>query len=181
MIEDVVKFVIKNVIEMIVSSQETQEIGKSEVLYRKLSEVPKLNMRENYCIEVSKCIYPKLQYPSNSGELEKSFIEFCDTDALVQSFCKISETKHSFLRFRYIRSDGIPAYYPDFIIKTEEKVFLVETKATTNLQDENVIRKKVSARSTIQRINTLDESLRDYREREYVLLGEERFYTYQRN
>jgi type III restriction enzyme len=70
-----------------------------------MSEVDKLNMRENYSIDVAKCIYPKLQYPSNRGLLEKEFIEFCDSDSLVESFCKINEFKHSFLRFRYIRVD----------------------------------------------------------------------------
>lgn len=182
MIQDVVEFVIKEVTRMVVEAQDTQSTWKSEVLFRKLSEVEKLNMRKNYSLNVVKCIYPQLQYPSNKWELEKNFIEFCDNDWLVQSFCKINENKHTFLRFRYIRSDGIPAYYyPDFIVKTDDKIFLVETKWTSSLQDENVKRKKISARNYIERINKLESELRENRLWEYALLGEDRFYTYQKN
>jgi type III restriction enzyme len=65
MIEDVAHFVIKEVTRMVIESQDSEKSGKSEVSLRSLSEVSKINMRENYCLDVSKCIYPKLQYPSN--------------------------------------------------------------------------------------------------------------------
>ena len=182
MIQDVIEFIIKEVTRMIVEWQDTENVGKSEVIFRKLSEIDKLNMRQNYSLDVAKCIYPQLQYPSNKWELEKNFIEFCDSDWLVQSFCKINENKHTFLRFRYIRSDGIPAYYyPDFIVKTDDKIFLVETKGTSSLQDENVKRKKISARNYIERINKLNPDQRENRIWEYALLWEDRFYTYQEN
>jgi type III restriction enzyme len=65
MIEDVAHFVIKEVTRMVIESQDSEKNGKSEVSLRALSEVSKLNMRENYSVDVAKCIYPKLQYPSN--------------------------------------------------------------------------------------------------------------------
>ena len=180
MIQDVAQFVIKEVTRMVIEAQESEKSWKSEVIFRSMSEVDKLNMRENYSIDVAKCIYPKLQYPSNRGLLEKEFIEFCDSDSLVESFCKINEFKHSFLRFRYIRVDWIPAYYsPDFIVKTAKKIYLVETKWDAAAQaDENVKRKKKSAINYVNRINKLEENNREYREREYVILNESRFYAY---
>lgn len=183
MIEDVAHFVIKEITRMVIESQDSEKSWKSEVVQRTLSEVSKLNMRENYCINVSKCIYPKLQYPSNKWTLEKDFIEFCDNDSKVESFCKINEYKHSFLRFRYIRTDWIPAYYsPDFVVKTAEKIFLVETKSDSAASaDENVQRKKKSAINYLNRINELELENRDNREREYVLLNEWRFYMYKNN
>jgi type III restriction enzyme len=140
-------------------------------------------MRENYCLDVSKCIYPKLQYPSNKWWLEKDFIEFCDNDSKVEAFCKINEYKHTFLRFRYIRTDWIPAYYsPDFVVKTAEKIFLVETKSNSAAEaDENVRRKKKSALNYLNRVNELEPENRDNREREYVLLNEWSFYTFKNN
>jgi hypothetical protein len=47
------------------TAEDSEKNGKSEVSLRALSEVSKLNMRENYSIDDAKCIYPKLQYPSN--------------------------------------------------------------------------------------------------------------------
>lgn len=183
MIEDVAHFVIKEVTRMVIEAQDCEKDWKSEVILRSLSEVEKLNMRENYSIDVAKCIYPKLQYPSNRWELEKNFIEFCDNDWKVEAFCKISEYKHTFLRFRYIRADGIPAYYsPDFVVKTADTIYLVETKwDSATVADENVQRKKKSAINYLNRVNELEPEHRDNRKREYVLLSESRFYTYQRN
>ncbi len=183
MIEDVAHFVIKEVTRMVIESQDSQKSGKSEVSLRALSEVSKLNMRENYSIDVAKCIYPKLQYPSNKWLLEKDFIEFCDNDSKVEAFCKINEYKHTFLRFRYIGTDWIPHYYsPDFVVKTAEKIFLVETKSDSAASwDENVLRKKKSAINYLNRINELEPENRDHRQREYVLLNEWRFYMYKNN
>ena len=183
MIEDIAHFAIKEITNMVIKAQDSETTGKSEVILRSLSEVAKLNMRENYSLDVAKCIYPKLQYPSNKGLLEKDFIEFCDKDSKVEAFCKINEYKHTFLRFRYMRTDGIPAYYsPDFIVKTAEKIFLVETKSDSAASgDENVQRKKKSAMNYLNRINRLEPEKRENRKREYVLLNEGRFYTYQQN
>lgn len=183
MIEDVAHFVIKEVTRMVIESQDSEKSGKSEVSLRALSEVSKINMRENYSIDVAKCIYPKLQYPSNKWLLEKEFIEFCDNDSKVEAFCKINEYKHTFLRFRYIRTDGIPAYYsPDFVVKTAEKIFLVETKSDSAASwDENVQRKKKSALNYLNRVNELEPENRDNRQREYVLLNEWSFYTFKNN
>jgi len=183
MIEDIAHFVIKEITNMVIKAQDSETTGKSEVILRSLSEVAKLNMRENYSLDVAKCIYPKLQYPSNKGLLEKDFIEFCDKDSKVEAFCKINEYKHTFLRFRYMRTDGIPAYYsPDFIVKTAEKIFLVETKSDSAASwDENVQRKKKSALNYLNRVNGLEPEKRENRKREYVLLNEGRFYTYQQN
>ena len=102
---------------------------------------------------------------------------FLDADGDVQSFCRIHEYKHAFLRLRYIREDGIPAYYhPDFIVKTQKHVFIVETKASKDISSVNVIRKKKSAIYAVNRINQLPLELRDNRTWSYVLLGDTQFY-----
>jgi hypothetical protein len=37
----------------------------------------------------------------------------------VLAFCKISETRHTFARLRYVKDDGLPAFYsPDFLVRT---------------------------------------------------------------
>jgi type III restriction enzyme len=45
-------------------------------------------------------------------------------------FCKIHEHRHDFMRRPYLKADGMPAQYsPDFILRTETDVCIVETKA----------------------------------------------------
>ena len=59
---------------------------------------------------------------------------FADNDGQVERFCKIYEHKHTFLRLRYIREDGIPAFYhPDFMVQTADTIYLVEIKAEKDL------------------------------------------------
>lgn len=61
---------------------------------------------------------------------EKSFLEFADTDGAVERLIKVDENYHDFATLRYIRKDGLlSCYYPDFMVKFAEDIFLVETKA----------------------------------------------------
>lgn len=67
----------------------------------------------------------------------------------------------------------MPAQYsPDFLIRTPETIFVVETKAQSALSDENVQRKKKAALAWCEQINELPEEDRDSRRWDYVLLGE---------
>ena len=59
-----------------------------------------------FSLEVSKCIYERLGYPSSRGGFEKAFIEFLNTDGEVERFLKISENMHSFAVIYYMRTDG---------------------------------------------------------------------------
>ena len=68
----------------------------------------------------------------------------------------------------------MPALYsPDFLVRTEDRVYVVETKAQSSLSDENVLRKKRAALAWCAQINELPEEERDSRTWHYVLLGEQ--------
>jgi hypothetical protein len=44
--------------------------------------------------------------------------------AQVLAFCKISENRHTFARLRYVKDDGLPAFYsPDFLVRTAARFF----------------------------------------------------------
>lgn len=153
--------------------------GQTEVRPRLLSEVPKLMMRESASIEVSKCIYTRLSYPARNGGLERTFIEWAQSDASVSAFCKISETRHEFVRLRYVKEDGLPAFYsPDFLVRTEGSIYLVETKAQQQTIHPNVQRKLKAAVAWCERINQLPGELRSGVTWHYVLLGESLFYDW---
>ncbi len=176
LISDVINHIISQVSQAILKMQYSEENGEYKIIERKLSEVQKIRMRDNFSIDVNKCIYPKLKFPSNKGGLEKDFIEFCDNDSSVEAFLKIEQGQASFVRFRYTREDGLAAfYYPDFLVKCNNKIYIIETKGQRDL---NVNRKKISALDNIKRINKLPENLRDNRVWEYVLIDENIFYDF---
>jgi type III restriction enzyme len=160
----------------LLAAEQRNITGETEVHYRKLSEVPRLMMRESNSIAVSKCIYERLAYPSLSGGLELAFMQWAQADAGVQAFCKISENRHTFARLRYVKEDGLPAFYsPDFLVRSGQTIYLVETKAQQQTTHPNVQRKLKAAVAWCERINQLDPALRDNCNWHYVLLGEAMF------
>ena len=150
----------------------------AEVSLTAFSSLQAIKMREAYSMEVQKCIYPRLGYPSHGGGLEKSFIEFLDRDAEVKRFLKINEGGHSFAVIFYVRKDGLMAtYHPDFIVTTADKVYLIETKGDDKVDDANVRQKQTAAVEWIKKVNTLHPKDRMNRTWEYVLIGESVFYS----
>ena len=163
----------------LVRAEEHTITGATEVRHRRLSEVTKLMVRESASLEVSKCIYTRLPYPTRSGGLERAFIEWAQTDAGVEAFCKISENRHDFARLRYVKDDGLPAFYiPDFLVRTADGIYLVETKAQEQVSHPNVQRKLKAATTWCERINTLDAEQRGERCWYYALIGESLFHDW---
>ncbi|GBU15144.1 hypothetical protein AwPolaro_05220 [Polaromonas sp.] len=159
----------------LIESEQQHVTGKTEVHHRYLSEVPTLMLRESHSMEVAKCIYTRLGWPSQSGGLERTFIEWAQADTSVLAFCKISENRHTFARLRYVKDDGLPAFYsPDFLVRTAQAIYLVETKAQEQTIHPNVQRKLKAATAWCQRINDLPADLRPGPPWHYVLLAENR-------
>ena len=94
---------------------------------------------------VSKSVYTRLGWPARNGGLERTFIHWAQADTQVLAFCKISENRHSFARLRYVKDDGLPAYSPDFLVRTADAIYLVETKAQQQVMHPNVQRKRKAA------------------------------------
>lgn len=150
----------------------------AEVSHTDFSSLRAIKMRESYSMEVQKCIYPRLGYPSHGGGLEKAFIEFLDRNAEVERFLKINENGHSFAIIFYVRKDGLMAtYHPDFIVATADKVYLIETKGDDKVDDVNVRQKQTATIEWIKKINALEPEDRMNRTWEYVLVGESVFYS----
>jgi len=182
LLQPVVEHVVKVFGLALVRAEDRAWVGETEVRHRRLSEVPKLMVRESASLAVSKCIYERLPYPARSGGLERAFIEWADRDAGIESFCKLSENRHDFVRLRYVRDDGLPAFYfPDFLVRTAGSVYLAETKAQQQVNHPDVQRKLRAAATWCQRINALDPELRDGREWHYALIGETAFREWRTN
>lgn len=177
LLQPVLDHIIRVFAVALIESEARPMLGETEVRYRMLSEVAKLPMRETSSLPVRKCIYERLSFPLRNGGLEKAFIEWAQADSGVEAFCKISETRHDFVRLRYVKEDGLPALYsPDFLVRAVDAVYLVETKAQEQLNNPNVQRKLKAASAWCERINGLPlENSGLERQWHYVLLGERLF------
>ena len=154
--------------------QESQLVTEAQVLHRFVSEIKTIPVRTSACVEVTKCIYPKLPIPTRSGGLERKFMQWADTDTQIEALVKVHEYRHDFLRRPYLKADGMPAQYsPDFLVRTREAVYVAETKSQQGLTDENVKRKQRAALAWCEQINALPPEHRDDRDWYYVLLGEQ--------
>jgi type III restriction enzyme len=181
MLQPVVEHIIKVFALALVKAEEHATVGEIEVRHRRLSEVDRLTMREGSSLEVSKCIYPRLPYPSRSGGLEHAFIEWAQHDAGIAAFCKISESRHDFVHLRYVKDNGLPAFYsPDFLVRTTDAIYLAETKAQDQTTHPNVLRKRKAASAWCERINALPPELRGGLPWHYALVGESVFHDWQR-
>ena len=164
----------------LIEAEQIEPHGELEVKHRYLSEVPKLMMQEKHSQAVNKCIYQRQGWAARNGGLEQRFIQWASVDASVMAFCKISENRHTFARLRYVRQDGLPAFYcPDFLVRTEEAIYLVETKAQKDVNHPDVQRKLKAAQTWCERINALPPEHRQALPWHYVLLGEAQFYDWQ--
>lgn len=172
--EHVSNHIIKEVASAVLKMQETEVMDTSEVLYRAISEVNQLRMREDFAIDTAKTIYDKTPYPSNKGGFEKAFIEFADRSSSVEAFVKLFPYAHNFVRLRYIKDDGLAAYYyPDFLVRCANgQIYMVETKAEDQINHPNVQRKHSSALFWVDKVNKLPAEKRSNAEWNYVLLGE---------
>ena len=174
----VTKYIVEQFAVAIYKMQNRLTTVDAEVSHIDFSSLQAIKMRESYSAEVTKCIYPRLGYPSHGGGLEKAFIEFLDKDAEVERFLKINETGHSFAIIFYVRKDGLMApYHPDFIVATHDKVYLIETKGDDKVDDSNVRQKQTATIEWIKKINALKPEMRMNRTWEYVLIGESVFYS----
>ena len=179
-VSQVIDHIVAQVSGLIVAAQEqTDTHDDSQVLFTAFSSVDRLTVRELYSLELAKCIYERTPYPSNKGQYERDFMEYADNDGAVDALAKVVENRHTFVRFRYVREDGLPALYiPDFFVRFGDDVFIVETKAQDQLTAGNVRRKQKAALRWVQRINALPADKREGKTWHYVILGHATFYDW---
>lgn len=173
LLQPVVDHITKVFAVALLESEQKHVTGQTDVHLRRLSEVPTLMVRESHSAAVSKCIYTRLGWPARNGGLERALIHWAQADTQVEAFCKISENRHTFARLRYVKEDGLPAFYsPDFLVRTADAVYLVETKAQQQTIHPNVQRKCKAALAWCERINGLSTDQRGGAPWHYVLLAE---------
>ena len=173
----ITEHMMRQISQVIYDMQHNVSVDEAIVIKHWFSTVPTLKMRENFSLEVQKSIYTKTKYPSNKGEFEKAFLVFANTDSAVERLIKVDENYHPFATLRYIRTDGLlSSYYPDFMVKFANDIFLVETKAEAHLDSANVRQKQKSALDWCRQINALKTDDRMNCQWHYSLLDDSTFY-----
>lgn len=174
----ITQHIFKQINEFLYNAQQNINVKQAEIQKEYFSQVSELKMRENFTLDISKSIYERTPYPSNKGDFEKDFLEFCELDAGVDKILKINEHYHTFAHCYYIRTDGLLASYcPDFIVQSKDNVYLIETKAQKDMSNENVKQKRKSAVAFCGQINELEPNDRMGAEWSYHLLDDKTFYT----
>ena len=172
----IIKHVVSNIAKAVYDSMNNLKINDAKIVKRYFSEVKEIRIRETYAITAAKNIYEKIAYPSHSGGFEKDFIEFIDADSKVKAFVKINEYYNDFANIIYIRDDGLLAhYYPDFMIKACDQLYLVETKSERDMSNQNVKNKRLAAIDWIDKVNELPPEERMDCIWSYVLLSQNTF------
>jgi type III restriction enzyme len=172
----IIKHVVSNIAKAVYDSMNNLKINDAKIVKRYFSEVKEIRIRETYAITAAKNIYEKIAYPSHSGGFEKDFIEFIDADSKVKAFVKINEYYNDFANIIYIRDDGLLAhYYPDFMIKACDQLYLVETKSERDMSNQNVKNKRLAAIDWIDKVNELPPEERMDCTWSYVLLSQNTF------
>lgn len=175
--EKIIQHIVRNLSQSIYDLQNRLKVTDAKIIKRRFSEVTEIVIRETYALDVAKTIYPRIAYPSNKGGFEKAFIDFIDSDSKVKAFVKINEYYHAFASVMYVREDGLLAhYFPDFIVRIGEKIYLVETKAEKDMSSVNVRQKRMATLDWVDKINELKPDDRMNCAWSYVLLGENTFY-----
>ncbi len=115
----------------------------------KLSETPILHTTNDVAI-ANKCIFDVIPYPKASA-FELKFIQWLDNTADVLAFTKIMPQLR--LEIPYYDNEGYLRYYtPDFLVKTEAGMFIVETKG---LEDVDVKHKDAAAKAWREKASEL--------------------------
>ena len=175
----VTEHIIQQVGELVYQLETSTVKTDSEVRKLFFSSVCGFVVRKGASLQLAKTIYTLTGYPANGGGLEKDFMSFVDTDAGVEKFVKINESKHPFARIAYLRTDGLLGeYIPDFLVATNDKMYIVETKAKKDKLDANVQAKRQAALQWCRTINALPPGERDNRDWAYLLLTDQDFYAY---
>jgi type III restriction enzyme len=142
--------------------------------WRKLSDVARLMLREKNSTETWKTIYPRQGFSAKGGGFEKNFMNtILEQSSEVLAYAKLDK-RHALL-ISYRDEFGILREYEvDFIIKTEDKIFLVETKSDKDLYEQTVLLKAKAAHSwcvSASRVSPMEE-ISQPENWEYLVLSE---------
>jgi type III restriction enzyme len=134
-------------------------------------------VRESESVETDKSIYPRLSYHPKAAGFERDFmLNVLNPSTEVLAYAKL-DRRHK-LKIEYRDETGIlRSYEIDFIVKTSDKMYLVETKADKDLDNPNVAVKARAAVAWCEQASTVSPPNEYHQPQpwEYLLLSESVF------
>jgi len=125
----------------------TREERALTAKWRRLSDTKYWRMKKTVAEPTDRCIYPMLPFGYARG-LEKQFMtDVLESSEEVLAYSKVMDYRGSrHLAFRYLAHDGTyGSYYPDFIVKTKDRMYVVETKLDKDFERDPDVRNKAVA------------------------------------
>jgi len=144
------EFVIKEVrtkLNKFIQAGRSNEVVEAD--WTKLSNYKNLKVRMERAIATKKCLYPYVDFPPRGG-FERKFTEnILENDSSVESYIKLNQYLHQF-SIPYISIIGhLVPYYPDFIVKTKDSMYIIETKSTKDANTDTDTKIKAIAASEL--------------------------------
>ncbi len=148
-------------------------------IWGRLSDVPRIMVRESKSVMTDKSIYPRSGFQSQGGGFERDFmINVLNSSSEVISYAKL-DRRHK-LKITYRDETGITRGYEiDFVVKTDKKNYLVETKADRDLNNPNVAVKARAAVAWCEQASSVPSpaELHQSQDWEYLIISESLFKT----
>jgi len=143
--------------------------------WRKLSDVSRLMLRLSYSLETWKCIYPRQAYSAVGGGFERNFMtDIVERSADVLAFAKLDK-RHT-LKIPYRDEHGILREYEvDFLIKTKDSIYLVETKGDRDMEKATVAIKARAAKRWCETASGVNPPIEQPERWEYLIISESLF------
>ena len=171
--------VVENVRRAILKATEEAQYEVRRGVWRRLSDVDKVYVRESRSVETDRSIYPRLAYAVKGGGFERDFMgETLNTSSEVLAYAKL-DRKHKVV-IPYRDPDAIYREYEiDFIVKTPEVVYLVETKADKDIDLPVVAIKARAAQAWCDNASGIEppDDLPQPTDWEYLLISEKLFHS----
>lgn len=166
--------IIETISKAIIRLIEGYKFEVKKGIWGKLSDVPRIMIRESRSVKTDRSIYPRNGYQSKGGGFERDFMqEVLNTSADVLAFAKL-DRRHK-LKITYRDETGILRNYEvDFIVKTQDKMYLVETKADKDINNPNVAVKVQAATAWCEQASlvTPSKGMNQPQRWEYLILSE---------
>ncbi len=123
--------------------------------WRRLSDLARIHVRQHHCVSTRRCVYPAMPISARFGGLERDVMATTlDGSPEVLAWCKL-QRRHG-LSIAYREDSGLRRNYEvDFILRTADSCFLLETKSDQDMTHPNVGLKAKAAGHWCASINGL--------------------------
>lgn len=170
-VQDFVTATLRNAINELLG-QPQYEVRRGT--WRRLSDVPRVLVRESHSVKTKHCIYPRLGVSIRFGGLERDVMQTTlDGSSEVLAWCKL-QRKHG-LTIAYRDPAGLRRNYEvDFLLRNADTCFILETKSDRDMALPTVGTKARAAKHWCESVSGIasPEGLDQPTKWEYVLLTE---------